>query len=472
MNVRTKFFQVRLWIIGIAIIMLISGGFKTANAKNDSGSHGITENSRFENRSENRPENRLENRPVTEHAQANLPGKVESVEIQLNMAGEIYEGLQERIEYSIGRVGEKILLTQPLSLLMANQEAVKTAIFNVFSKVLIGFTIEKVELALGSHTKVLIYLKTAPPFIERVNINLAIDGMTPELDMFREEIATKIETELNHIFTGLPVESISWAEGIFNLAAKYLLERELPGYNSQFSLKPGPITVFDIRLVPREPVVTEVKTDIRAVNIPVFFVKFKTNGYRDQFNGLKGLPVEFLSHYRLRIQEYLTQNAQDFSQIKQSGMQVKLDINPGVKTRVVLTVDSTTVLTNFDAGYWVGQNESSVNLQTYFGYRTDSYELFTRGYFFGEQPGGNLFAGCYFPLSQNFTGGFEYGFEHAFKRLGFHFQFEHGDYLDLRFGLDADSPTEGVIGIYLNERFHLELIDRNNNFAVQLKYHF
>lgn len=445
MNVRTKFLGVRLSIISFVMVML-SSGFGLIYAQNEGFDRG--------------------------HPEKKHPEKVESVEIQLNVVGQIYEGLQERIEYSIGRVGEKILLNQPLSLLTANQEPVKAAIFNVLSKVLIGFTIEKVELIIGNHTKVITYLKPVPPFIEKVSLNLAASGLAPELDMFRKELTSKIETELNHIFVGLPVESIAWAEGIFNLVANYLLERELPGFDSQFHLIPGPDTVFDIRLVPREPVVSEVKTNIKAVNIPVFFAQYKTNGYREQFNILKGLPVEFLSHYQLRIQDYLSRNANGFPQMKQAGMQVQLEIEPGIKTRVELTVDSTTYLTKFDAGYFINNTESYGNLQAYLGYRTDSYELFTRGYILGKNPGGNIFAGCYFPLGPNFTGGFEYGFEHASKSIGFHFQFERGDYLDLRLGIDRDSPTEGVIGIYLNERFHLELIDRNKNIAVQLRYHF
>lgn len=449
MNFRTKFIWARLSIICFAMLML-NGGFGLVNAEY----------------------NRFENRLGSGHPESNRTEKVESVEIQLNVAGQIYEGLQERVEYSISRVGEKILLDQPLSLLTANQESVKAAIFNVFSKVLIGFKIEKVELVMGSHTKVIIYLKPVPPFIEKVSLNLVASGLAPELDAFRGEITSKIEMELNNIFVGLPVESIAWAEGIFNLVANYLLERELPGFNSSFRLIPGTNTIFDIRLTSQEPVVSEVKMDIKAVNIPVFFVQYKTNGYREQFNVLKGLPVEFLSHYQLRIQDYLSRAVNDFSQMKQAGMRVKMGIKPGTKTRVELTVDSTTYLTRFDAGYFISDKESFGNLQAYLGYRTDNYELFTRGYIIGKNSGGNVFAGCYFPLGPNFTGGFEYEFEHAYKNIGFHFQFERGDYLDLRLGIERDSPTEGVIGIYLNERFHLELIDSNNNFAVQMRYHF
>jgi hypothetical protein len=396
--------------------------------------------------------------------------KVESVEVQLNVAGQIYEGLQERIEYSIGRVGEKILLDHSRSWLSTNQEAVKTAIFNVFSKVLIGFKIEKVDLIIGSHTKVIIYLKPVPPLIQAVKLNIEVNGLTPELVAFTKEIASKVEIELNRIFVGLPVESVSWAEGIFNLVANYLLERELPGFESRFSLRSGVNTTFDIRIIPEEPIVSVVKVDCKAENIPVFFVRHKINAYRDRFNLLKGLPVEFLNHYQLRLQNYLTGSLNDFPSLNQAGMKVNIGIEPGVKTKVELTVNSEIFLVKFDARYGMNEKESHSNFETYLGYRSERYELFSRWYPFGKNPTGNIFAGCYFPLGPNFSGGFEYELEHGYKNIGFHFQFERGDYLDLRLGID--SPTEGIIGIYLNDFLNLELVDCDNILGIQFKFHF
>ncbi len=411
----------------------------------------------------------LINRFAAVGAQENK-NKVESVEVQLNVAGQIYEGLQERIEYSIGRVGEKILLGQSLSLLSANQETVKTAIFNVFSKVLIGFKIEKVDLIIGGHTKVIIYLNPVPPLIQGVRLNIEVRGLTPELTGFIKEIVSEVEVELNRIFTGLPVESVSWAEGIFNLVANYLLERELPGFNSKFSLQSGIDTVFNIRITPEEPVVSEVRVICKAENIPVFFVKRRINAYRERFNLLKGLPVEFLDHYQLRLQKFLTDGLNDSSGLKRAGMEIELGITPGVKTKVELTVNSKTFLVGFDARYGMNYLESYSNLETYLGYRSEKYELFSRWYPFGKNPTGNIFAGCYFPLGPNFSGGFEYEFEHAYKNIGFHFQFERGDYLDLRLGID--SPTEGIIGIYLNDFLNLELVDCDNILGIQFKFHF
>ena len=79
--------------------------------------------------------------------------KVDSVDVQLMIAGKIYEGLQERIEFSISRVGERILLSQPISLLKDNKETVKLAITNFFSKVLTGFKLDSIDLFIAKHTK-------------------------------------------------------------------------------------------------------------------------------------------------------------------------------------------------------------------------------------------------------------------------------------------------------------------------------
>ena len=404
------------------------------------------------------------------YAQNNGKEKVESVEVQLNITGQIYEGLQERMEYSIGRVGERILLDQALAVLLANQDTVKTAIFNVFSKVLVGFKIDKVDLTIASHTKVIIYLTPLPPLIQTVRLNLEVAGLTPEQVVFTKEITSKVETELNRIFIGLPVESISWAEGIFNLVANYLLEREIPGFHSQFSLKSGVNTEFEVHLTPQKPLVSEVMVDCGAQNIPVIFVKYKINKYQERFNLIKGLPVEFLSHYQIRLKDYLTKKVNNFSDLTQAGMRVNLGIEPGTTTVIHLNVNSNTYLVDCAARLGMNEKESYSNLQTYFGYRTNNYEIFTRWYVLGENPSGNIFAGCYFPLAPNFSGGFEYEFQHSYKAIGFHFQFERGDYLDLRLGVNG--PTEGAVGIYLNKWYNLELVDCDNVLGIQLKFHF
>ena len=397
--------------------------------------------------------------------------RVESVDVQLNVAGSIYEGLQERIEFSIDRVGEKVLLGQSLTLLQAKQETVKSAIFNVFSKVLIGFKLDKVDLFIGSHTKVVIHLTPEPPLITKVRLNLDIQGLTPEAREFTVTMAKRMETELNQIFAGLPVAAVSWSEGIFDMVADYLMERELPGFTSRFTLIPGTTTEFNLVLTPLAPTVRTVQVDYAAQNIPVGFVKHQARKYEKNFSLLQGLPVEFLTHYQSRLESFIDEYCSHFSQLQQAGMDVKIGISPGETTRIRVMVDSRRYITRMAARYFTDGQGSLTNLQTYLGYQTDNYELFGSWYPLGENPSGKLSAGINFPVAPGTTAGFEYDFSYRYKNLNVRFQFERGDYLGLRLGIDH-STTEAVIGFYLADSLNLELVDLDNKLGIQVMLHF
>ena len=395
--------------------------------------------------------------------------KVDFVEVQLKIDGKIYEGLQERIEFSIARVGEKILLTQPVSLLKENKATVKTVIFNVFSKVLVGFKLESVDLFLGEHTKIVMNITPIAPLISNVRVNLEAQNVNPEINHVTKEVALKVEAELNRVFVGLPVSSVTWSEGIFNTVVNYLLEREFPGFNSRFSLQAGTTTEINLTLIPQEPVVASVAVDYSATDIPVWLVKMKAKGYQEKFDLLKGIPVEFLSHYQPQLEKYLTEYVNDFDALRKLGLSVQLGITPGVTTQVKLRVDSKTVQTRLEGRYFFSNEQAFGNIQAYLGYHTPDYLVYTR-YYWGENPSGQWKVGCGVPIGDNFTGGLEFELEHPFRQVWLHYNFERGDYLDLKLGID-NSPNEATIGIYLNQHSNLELVDYANNFGLQLMFH-
>ena len=289
-------------------------------------------------------------------AQNNETERVESVEVQLVSSGKIYEGLQERIEFSIGKVGDKLLLSQPLSLLRDNKETVRTAIGNVFSKVLIGFRVDSVDLLLGSHTKVVIHLTPVPPLITAIKVNIETKGLAPEINGFTSQLGQEVENELNQVFVGLPVASIAWSDGIFNLVINYLLEREFPGFKSNFQIEPGTSTAIKLVLTARDPVINQVQVNYTSSSIPAWLVRNKAQKFSDRFEILKGVPVEFITHYQPKLENYLTKTLNDFPELRQLGLVVDLGIRPGVKTQIDLAVDSLYYQTKLEARYFVGQD--------------------------------------------------------------------------------------------------------------------
>jgi hypothetical protein len=396
--------------------------------------------------------------------------KVESVEVQLNVGSGIYDGLRERMEFSIGRTGEKILLYRPVSILKMNRTSVETAIFNVFSKVLIGFELERVDLFPGKHSKIIVQLNPSPPYVKEVNVNFEIQGVAPEIYQISQDITGMLEKELSRILTGLPVNSISWSEGIINQAVHFLVEKEFPGYACHFTLKPGVKTEFSITLRPTSQVIKGVKVNYLSSNMPVWFVKQKAKRYQGHFDILKGLPVDFLEHYQSRLEKYLTEYINSLPEMDRAGLKVDLGIEAGEITRIRVLTDSETIQTRLEARYIISNEEDFGYFQCYLGYKTENSEIYTR-YCPRDYPGGRLMAGYRWPLSSTLTGALEYEFDNHYKTIWLHNQFERGDYFDLRIGIDG-SPNEAVIGISLNDHLNLELVAYEDVFGVQFMFHF
>jgi hypothetical protein len=355
--------------------------------------------------------------------------------------------------------------------LAANKATVKTAIFNVFSKVLIGFQLESVDLILGEHTKIVMSIKPIPPFITEVRFNIQTQDLNPELGQLTQEVAQKAEDEVNRIFIGLPVASISWSEGIFNTVVNYLLERDLPGFNSHFLIKAGVVTELNLTLIPEEPVVSNVTVNYAVTNIPDWLVKAKAKGYQEQFNVLKGIPVEFLVHYQARLEKYLNDSLHDYVELRQLGLAVQLGITPGVNTQVKLKVDSQYLQAGLEDRFFVDRDQNFNSLQAKLGYCFTDFELYTR-YSWGESPSssGPWKAGLGIPIGANFSGGLEFEFEHDYRQVYLHYDLERGDYLDVKLGI-ADSPNEATVGIYLTPHANLEFVNYQHSFGLQLMLH-
>jgi hypothetical protein len=406
---------------------------------------------------------------TTDTLAQNQAGKtVNSVEVQLIISGHIYQGLQERIEYSVNRVGEKMLISQPVSLLESNQQSVEKTIYNVFSKVLTGFQTDAVELLPGEHTKILLHLTPLPPYITKIDLD--IKKTAPEWDYITKEAEERVVAELNQIFTGLPITATGWAENILNMVVNYLVEREFPGFTPVFTLDTGEVTSIKVVLTPLEPVVTELAIHYSSTSLPIWLVRAKVKKQQRQFDLLKGLPVEFLIHYRPQIEQYYTDYLNGFSQISQAGLTTKIEIVSGLKTNVDIAIGSSYYQTKLEARCFAGEDSSFANLQAYLGYKINDCEVYTRLYS-ENNPDGLYKIGFSVPISTNFYGGFEYEMQKYYKTVCLNYRFERGDYLELNLGLEGDID-KALIGFFINSNFNLEFVNYDHRYGVQLMFHF
>ncbi len=406
---------------------------------------------------------------ITQVAMAeNAQEKVDSVEVQLKISGQIYEGLQERIEFSIGRVGEQILLSQPLSLLQNNKLMLRNTIKNVFSKVLIGFKIDDLDLQLGKHSKIIVKLTPSSPLIEEIVLNAEVKELAPEMSQFVNGILNQINQELNQIFVGLPIEAIPWSKSIFKLVIDYLVARELPGFQAEFQIKSGQTTEIVLELTPEAPKVEQVKFSYQAKKLPIVFSQYQVVVYREKFNFIKGLPISFLTYYRRAIEQYFVQKMDKFSRFKSWNITVNFNLKPGTITEVELEMISQRIELGLEARLFVGESQNNYigNVQAFLGYSFERYDI-SACYNYGKNSSGNLFLRLRYHLTPLFSVDYEY--EPLLNNRAFclYYQFENGNYLSMTQG----ATNETVIGFILNKNFNVEFLSIDKQYGLQLVYH-
>lgn len=398
---------------------------------------------------------------------------VQSLEVQLDIAGDIYEGLEERIEFTIGRVGEKLLLGQSLTVLERGKDALLRSFINVFNKVLVGFRMDAINVKLGEHTKIFIELTPQAPLIKEIDLKVQFSEVSPEFVAGTAFIEKRVETELNQIFSGLPVAALSWADNIVRTVTNYIIEREYPGFELQQLNKTvvtddSNLVEFNLLLATKGKLVETVVVDYNSVTIPTWFTSYSLKEDESRCDLLIGVPVEFLHHYQRELETYLLNLFQGVSQLKTVDITTSLKLKPAQCTEVKFNVNSLRLRSNVESRLFLGDSNFSHTL-AYFGYEVNDYELYGK-WLWGDSPSGGARVGLKFPLSSFFDGGFEYELENNFKSIYFHYQFERGDYFFLRFGLDG-STNEARIGIRLNPHLNLELIDADTEYGIQFMFH-
>lgn len=397
--------------------------------------------------------------------------QVASIEVQLEINPSMYEGLQERIEFTIGRVGEKILLDQPLYLLEKEQAQVTASMKKVFAAALKGFSIEKFELALAEHTKISMELIPQSPFLSAVKSKFEFRGISDDMQPFLLPIGESLSEELQQIFIGLPVDSLEWSNGILETVAGYIVERDFPGF-SLGSLEKNVIDTetleLSFTLKPTTKVVQNVKWRYVSRTIPIWIVRSMLREDENSLECLKGLPIEFVVHYQEKLESFLLSSFSKVSRLKQMDVLLQPKISSGQQTEIILNVDSLHWRTAVEGRIYLGDGDyhySSVRV----GYETSDCELYLQKNF-GDHPELDVIGGVKIPLSSNFLAGFEYELKNNQKSIDFYYDFERGDYFFLKVGID-DAPNEACIGIRISSRANLELVSYEKKYGINLMIH-
>lgn len=289
-----------------------------------------------------------------------IAASVEQVTVHVASVEEAIPPLVEkRIAASIQTVGNHVFLNHDSDEIASRHEAYERTVNDIINRVLIGYTVESISIHPGSRTELDVRIRPWGDTIR--NIRFAVDyGALPKMG---QELVDK---DLEHagdmaesLLIGLPVDALDWANGAVKSVLENELEERVPEFYPHIVIHGGPETDVTVYMLPKLPVVRNVRVAIKGDDVPKVIFLSARNQLERTYAGLAGLPVAFVRRHERDIAEALQGDVQRQWVVKNYGLHVTPSLSLGEDTAIDLT--SQTAFYDIRGGAYIdaGRDHSS-----------------------------------------------------------------------------------------------------------------
>lgn len=289
-----------------------------------------------------------------------IAASVEQVTVHVASVEEAIPPLVEkRIAASIQTVGNHVFLNHDSDEIASRHEAYERTVNDIINRVLIGYTVESIAIRPGSRTDLDIRIRPWGDTIR--NVRFAVDyGALPKMG---QELVDK---DLEHagdmaesLLIGLPVDALDWANGAVKSVLENELEERVPEFYPHIVIHGGPETDVTVYMLPKLPVVRNVRVAIKGDDVPKVIFLSARNQLERTYAGLAGLPVAFVRRHERDIAEALQGDVQRQWVVKNYGLHVTPSLSLGEDTAIDLT--SQTAFYDIRGGAYIdaGRDHSS-----------------------------------------------------------------------------------------------------------------
>lgn len=266
-----------------------------------------------------------------------MAASVEHVSVHVASVQEAMPPLvQKRIAASIQTVGNHVFLHHDDADIRSGTEAYTYAVTDIINRVLIGYTVETIQITPGPDTVLNVQIR---PWGETIrSVRLAVDyGALPEMGRRMADADLKgAQPIVENLLVGLPVDALDWANGAVKSVMESELQELLPEFYPHIVIEPGKDASVNIYLLPKLPVVRNVDIDVDAENLPKIIFLSTRKHMEQRYAGLEGLPVSFVRRHEQDIQADLQKNLADQWVIKEYKLHVQPTLSIGENTEIHL----------------------------------------------------------------------------------------------------------------------------------------
>ncbi len=341
---------------------------------------------------------------------------VERVQVRIEAADEIPTAVRERMEASIGVIGERVLSGQTTEMLAAHEAEFASVIGDVAGRVVGGYVVTDVELTPAPVTTVQVAMVPYGEIVRSVETVVDYGVLSePAMELAKKDLAG-IEDVTEELLIGLPIDSLDWVGSISDTLLKEILAQRLPEFIARTEITTDVQTKVRIFLIPRGTITREWEVTIRESTVPKIFLNGAVRRAEIRLPDYLGLPADFINRHHDEIAATLDAAVAEDSFVRTYDIDTSGELQTGRKLVYELNASTDTWLIQGNVYIDMGRDEDGTTLRGHVGRR-----IFSHGYLFTDVE--------FRPNSVNWD--FSFGYAHRFHRrstLGYRYELTDNDH--------------------------------------------
>jgi hypothetical protein len=265
---------------------------------------------------------------------------VEGIQVQVVAATAPSTKVIRRMSESVKTIGEHLLLGRSIIEVSGRREYYELLFRDVFDRVLVGYTVEKVEIEPAKIAKIRLSVVPWGDTVRNVSIRVNYSGIAPEAIALVKQDMGKLEAEIEAALIGLPIDAVDWATGVARELIREILRRQLPEFHFSLDVEAGRDTMVRLSLIPTGSVVREAKVSLRSQTIPNLLLVHARPEIETQARSLRGLPVAYVERHLAYFTDRIRETTLSDSVIRQFALNVTPKVIPGSDTEILVAVET------------------------------------------------------------------------------------------------------------------------------------
>ena len=205
--------------------------------------------------------------------------------------------IQARMQTSVKAIADQLLAGHPLPSVQADRGHYETVIHEVFDKVLVGYSVDRVDIRPAAIAQVQVHIVPWADTIQTVQVRTTVEGMPPEIEAMVRSDLQGVDKVFSQSIVGLPLAAADWSNGVVKHSLNAFMAEHLPEFRADFELSPDTEAQVQLTVYPRLPVVRTVDLNMRSDTVPNFTLINHRQLMLEKVNLLLGVPVAFVSRH-------------------------------------------------------------------------------------------------------------------------------------------------------------------------------